>query len=50
MTQSASIAIRAARLRRSIGSWAAYRMAEKAGVVRLYVLACVLDQAQRAGL
>lgn len=44
-------AVRAAELRPRIGHWAAWRYCAKRGVPHsLFVIACVLAQASRAGL
>ena len=51
MHNHAAIAIKAAKLRRSIGRHAAIRMCQRAGVpLHLFTLACVLENAKRAGL
>ena len=44
-------AVRAAELRPRIGHWASWRYCEKRGVhMNLYVIACVLANASRAGI
>jgi hypothetical protein len=51
MTEHAFHAIRAAKLKRSIGRWAARRYCERRGVpLALYRLACQLNAAEKGGI